>query len=41
MIPVQPLDGSKIIAWNTYAYFGIIIAIFSVAALYWSIAPIS
>ena len=41
MIPVQPLDGSKIIAWNVYAYFGIIAAIFSIAALYWSIAPIS
>ena len=41
MIPVQPLDGSKIIAWNVYAYFGIIVAIFSIAALYWSIAPIS
>ena len=41
MIPMQPLDGSKIIAWNTLAYFGIIVAIFSVAALYWSIDPIS
>jgi len=41
---VMELDNmkeAKIIAWNTYAYFGIIIAIFSVAALYWSIAPIS
>ena len=41
MIPMQPLDGSKIIAWNTLAYFGIIFAIFSVAALYWGVDPIS
>ena len=41
MIPVQPLDGSKIIAWSKYAYFGIIIAIFSGAMLYWTIDPIS
>ena len=29
MIPVQPLDGSKIIIWSKYAFFGIIITIFS------------
>ena len=41
MIPIQPLDGSKIIAWNKFAYFGIIFAIFAAAMLYWNIAPIS
>ena len=41
MIPIQPLDGSKIIVWSKYAYFGIIAAIFSVAMLYWNIAPLS
>ena len=41
MIPIQPLDGSKIIVWSKYAYFGIIGAIFSVAMLYWNIAPLS
>ena len=41
MIPVQPLDGSKIIVWSKYAYFGIIAAIFAVANLYWTISPIS
>jgi Zn-dependent protease len=41
MIPVQPLDGSKIIAWSKYAYFGIIIAIFSIAMIYWNIPVIS
>ena len=41
MIPIQPLDGSKIIAWSKYAYFGIIAAIFAVANLYWTISPIS
>ena len=41
MIPIQPLDGSKIIAWSKAAYFGIIIAIFTTAMLYWNIAPIS
>ena len=41
MIPIQPLDGSKIIVWSKYAYFGIIAAIFTVANLYWTISPIS
>ncbi len=41
MIPIQPLDGSKIIVWSKYAYFGIIAAIFAVANLYWTISPIS
>ena len=41
MIPIQPLDGSKIIVWSKYAYFGIIAAIFSVTMLYWNIAPLS
>ena len=41
MIPIQPLDGSKIIVWSKYAYFGIIAAIFAVANLYWTISPLS
>ena len=41
MIPIQPLDGSKIIVWSKYAYFGIIAAIFSITMLYWNIAPLS
>lgn len=41
MIPIQPLDGSKIIVWSKYAYFGIIAAIFSVTMLYWNIPPLS
>ena len=30
MIPIQPLDGSKVIVWNKGAYFGIILAILSI-----------
>ena len=41
MIPVQPLDGSKIIIWSKYAFFGIIITIFSIAMIYWNVEPIS
>ena len=41
MIPIQPLDGSKIIVWSKYAYFGIIAAIFSITMLYWNIPPLS
>ena len=41
MIPIQPLDGSKIIIWSKYAYFGIIAAIFSITMLYWNIPPLS
>jgi Zn-dependent protease len=41
MIPVQPLDGSKIIAWSKYAYFGIIIAIISLAMIYWNVPLLS
>ena len=33
MIPVQPLDGSKIIVWNKLAYFGIIAAILTLALI--------
>jgi len=40
MIPIQPLDGSKIIFWDKRAYAGIIIGIFSIAALYQIISPI-
>ena len=35
MIPVQPLDGSKVIVWSKPAYFGILIAIFAIAMAYW------
>ena len=35
MIPVQPLDGSKIIAWNKAAYFGIVGGIITLAIAYW------
>ena len=35
MIPVQPLDGSKIIVWNKAAYFGIVGGIISLAIAYW------
>ena len=31
MIPVQPLDGSKVIVWSKTAYFGILIAIFALS----------
>ena len=41
MIPVQQLDGSKKIVWSKYAFFGIIIAIFSIAMIYWNVEPIS
>ena len=30
MIPIQPLDGSKVIVWNKGAYFGIILEILSI-----------
>jgi len=40
MIPIQPLDGSKILFWNKMAYFGIILGILAVAMLYWNIAPL-
>ena len=40
MIPIQPLDGSKIIFWDKRAYAGIIIGIFSIAVLYQIISPI-
>ena len=36
MIPVQPLDGSKIIVWNKAAYFGIIGGIVTLALIYWN-----
>ena len=41
MIPVQPLDGSKIIVWNKLAYFGIIAAILTLALIYWNIPTFS
>jgi len=41
MIPVQPLDGSKVIVWSKSAYFGILVAIFSLAMVYWNIPAIS
>ena len=36
MIPVQPLDGSKVIMWSKTAYLGIIAAIFTLAMVYWN-----
>ncbi len=36
MIPVQPLDGSKVIMWSKSAYLGIIAAIFALAMVYWN-----
>ena len=36
MIPVQPLDGSKVIMWSKGAYFGIIAAILTLAMIYWN-----
>ena len=39
MIPVQPLDGSKVIMWSKTAYMGIIAAIFALAMVYWN-APV-
>ena len=41
MIPVQPLDGSKVIVWSKPAYFGILIAIFAIAMAYWNVPLIS
>jgi Zn-dependent protease len=41
MIPVQPLDGSKVIVWSKPAYFGILVAIFSLAMIYWNVPLIS
>lgn len=41
MIPIQPLDGSKVIVWSKSAYFGILVAIFSLAMAYWNIPLIS
>ena len=40
MIPIQPLDGSKIIFWNKLAYAGILLGVFGVAMLYWNIPPL-
>ena len=37
MIPIQPLDGSKVIMWSKPAYLGIIAAIFAQAMVYWNI----
>ena len=37
MIPVQPLDGSKVMMWSKPAYLGIIAAIFALAMVYWNI----
>ena len=39
MIPVQPLDGSKVIMWSKTAYLGINVAIFALAMVYWN-APV-
>ncbi len=36
MIPVQPLDGSKVLMWSKTAYLGIIAAIFALAMVYWN-----
>ena len=36
MIPVQPLDGSKVMMWSKPAYLGIIAAIFALAMVYWN-----
>ena len=36
MIPVQPLDGSKVIMWSKTAYLSIIAAIFALAMVYWN-----
>ena len=36
MIPVQPLDGSKVMMWSKLAYLGIIAAIFTLAMVYWN-----
>jgi Zn-dependent protease len=41
MIPVQPLDGSKIIVWNKFAYFGIIAGILTLALIYWNLPTFS
>lgn len=41
MIPVQPLDGSKVIVWSKTAYCGILIAIFALAMAYWNVPLIS
>lgn len=41
MIPVQPLDGSKVIVWSKPAYCGILIAIFALAMAYWNVPLIS
>ena len=36
MIPIQPLDGSKVIMWSKPAYLGIIAAILALAMVYWN-----
>lgn len=41
MIPVQPLDGSKIIVWNKAAYFGIVGGIITLAIAYWFMPTLS
>ena len=39
MIPIQPLDGSKVMMWSKSAYLGIVAAIFALAMVYWN-APV-
>ena len=36
MIPVQPLDGSKVMMWSKTAYLSIVAAIFALAMVYWN-----
>jgi Zn-dependent protease len=39
MIPVPPLDGSKIMAWSSAAWGGIVAGILALAMVYWTIPP--
>ena len=39
MIPVPPLDGSKIMAWSNAAWGAILAAILALAMVYWTITP--
>ena len=39
MIPVPPLDGSKIMAWSSAAWGGIVAGILALAIVYWTIPP--
>ena len=39
MIPVPPLDGSKIMAWSNAAWGAILAAILALAMVYWTIMP--